>query len=171
MNNRRLVGCAATRHACAFALFAMTIALSHSTFAQTPPDETEKLVIYAQCIRANGYAEFPDPAPSGRLQLKLDAQTRGKFEAAQRACKDKLPSGMAAINQDATPERLQALLGFSRCMRANGVNGFPDPTPKGVFEITSSTLDMGTPQAQRAAEDCRASNPIGGLIIRRVQVQ
>lgn len=37
--------------------------------AQVRPPDLEALVRYSQCIRANGYAEFPDPAGDGRLLL------------------------------------------------------------------------------------------------------
>jgi hypothetical protein len=61
---------------------------------------------------------------------------------------------------------MQTLLGFAKCMRGKGVNGFPDPSPKGVFEFTSAATDMSTPQAQKAMNDCRQSNPVNGLMIR-----
>jgi hypothetical protein len=134
--------------------------------AAAPPAEVEKQVEYARCIRANGYPEFPDPAPDGRMQLKLDPKNGAKFEAAQRACKDKLPAGLAAMDQNVTPERLQVLLGFAACVRGKGVKGFPDPSPKGVFEVGGG-LDLNTPQAQQAVQACMQSNPPGGLMIRR----
>ena len=153
----------------AAASMAITLAVVIDAVAQVPPAEVEKLVKYAQCIRANGYPQFPDPGPDGRMQLRLDPKNGAQFEAAERACKDQLPSGLAAMNQEMTPERLQAMLGFAQCMRGKGLSGFPDPSPNGVFEITSPTLVLSTPQAQQAAKDCMASNPIGGLTIRRMQ--
>jgi hypothetical protein len=166
IRNRRAI--AHTRVLLAAASMALTLAVAVEAVAQVPPAEVEKLVKYAQCIRANGYPQFPDPSPDGRMQLRLDAKNGAQFEAAQRACKDQLPPGFAAANQEMTPERLQALLGFAQCMRGKGLSEFPDPSPKGVFEIASPTLDLSTPQAQQAAKACMASNPIGGLMIRRV---
>jgi hypothetical protein len=151
----------------AAASMAITLAVVIDAVAQVPPAEVEKLVKYAQCIRANGYPQFPDPGPDGRMQLRLDPKNGAQFEAAQRACKDQLPSGLAAMNQEMTPERLQAMLGFAQCMRGKGLSEFPDPSSTGVFEIVSPTLDLSTPQAQQAAKACMASNPIGGLMIRR----
>jgi hypothetical protein len=151
----------------AAASMAITLAVAMDAVAQVPPAEVEKLVKYAQCIRANGYPQFPDPGPDGRMQLRLDPKNGAQFEAAQRACKDQLPRGLAAMNQEMTPERLQAMLGFAQCMRGKGLSEFPDPSSTGVFEIASPTLDLSTPQAQQAAKACMASNPIGGLMIRR----
>ena len=152
----------------AAASMAITLAVAIDANAQVPPAEVEKLVKYAQCIRANGYPQFPDPSPDGRMQLRLDPKNGAQLEAAQRACKNQLPSGLAAMNQEITPERLQALLGFAQCMRGKGLSEFPDPSSTGVFEITSSTLDLSTPQAQQATKTCMESNPIGGLMIRRI---
>jgi hypothetical protein len=152
-----------------FMLLAATVALSlthpFDVSAQAPPD-LDKLVKYAQCIRSNGYPEFPDPSPDGRMQVRIDPKSASKFEAAQRACKDKVPSGMAA-DQNVTPERLLALVGFAECVRKEGVTAFPDPNSKGAFEVTGSSLDMSTPQVRQALDTCMASNPIGGLQIRR----
>lgn len=152
----------------AVASMAITFALAVEAVAQVPPAEVEKLVKYAQCIRTNGYPQFPDPGPDGRIQLRLDPKNSAQFESAQRACKDQLPSGLGAMNQPMTPERLQALLGFAQCMRGKGLSEFPDPSSQGVFEITSPTLTLSTPQAQQATRACMASNPIGGLQIRRM---
>lgn len=157
---------AAARSAPAAALLALTTLYSLHAAAQMPPADVEKMVKYAQCIRANGYPEFPDPAPDGRMRLQLDAKSTGKFEAAQAACKDKMPPGLAAANQEITPDRLQALLGFAQCVRGKGVSGFPDPTSKGVFEL-SGALDISTPQAQEALKACRGSNAIGMLMFRK----
>lgn len=147
----------------AMASVAFSFALTAS--AQQPAD-IEQLVEYAQCIRDNGYAEFPDPGPDGRMQLRLNPATAERFEAAQRACTDKLPSGLAALNAPPTPERIEALVKFAQCMRDTGVSGFPDPSPQGSFEIAAN-LDMTTPQLQQAAETCRENTQVGSLMFRR----
>jgi hypothetical protein len=102
------------------------------------------------------------------MQLKLDMKSGNRFEAAQRACKDKIPPGMPAGEQNATPERMQQLLGFAACVRGRGVKNFPDPSPSGVFEI-SGAPDMSAPQVRRAVEVCRESNPPGALQVRMIQ--
>lgn len=148
---------------------ALSLAHVSDAAAQVSPEDLDKQVKYAQCMRANGYPEFPDPSPDGRMQLRVDAKTAAKFESAQRACKDKVPTGFST-DQNVTPERMQTLLGFSACVRKNGVSSFPDPNPKGVFELTAA-LDMSAPQVRQALDTCRASNPIGGLQIRRAPPQ
>ena len=133
------------------------------TAAQQAPADVDELIEYAQCIRANDYPDFPDPGPNG-MQFRITPGTADKFQAAQRACTDKLPSGMAAMNEPPNPERLDALVKFAACVRASGVADFPDPTPQGRFEILRG-LDMRSPQAQQALQTCRESNPLGGLSI------
>jgi hypothetical protein len=147
----------------ALASVALSFALNAS--AQQAAD-IEQLVEYAQCIRDNGYAEFPDPGPDGRMELRLNPATAERFEAAQRACTDKLPSGLAALNAPPTPERIEALVKFAQCMRDSGVSGFPDPSPQGSFEIAAN-LDMTSPQMQQTAETCRETTEVGSLMFRR----
>jgi hypothetical protein len=147
----------------ASAAWAATLPLDAA--AQPTPADLEQLVEYAQCIRENGYPEFPDPASDGRMQIRVNPETADKFQAAQRACTDKLPSGMAAMNEPPTAERLDALVEFAECMRASGVADFPDPTPQGSFELNRE-MNMGSPRARQAVETCRESNSIEGLMIR-----
>ena len=155
----------------ALAVAAMTLILSGQAQSQARPTDIEGLVKYAQCIRANGYPEFPDPSPDGRMQLRLDPKAGGRLEAAQRACKDKMPAGMPGADQTVTPQRMQALLGFAQCMRKRGVREFPDPSPGGIFEIRDGAPELSAPHVKQALEACTESNPPGGLSIRRTQAR
>jgi hypothetical protein len=100
------------------------------------------------------------------MQIKLDPKTTDKFKAAQLACKDHVPNGLSATDQNVTPERMQKLIGFAECVRKEGVKEFPDPSSKGAFVITSPTLQVSSPQVQQALRACRESNPSGPLMIR-----
>jgi hypothetical protein len=145
----------------------LAAASSLDAAAQAPtPEDIEELVVYAQCIRANGYAEFPDPGPDGRMMVRITDPAAGQqFRAAQSACTDKLPSRMAAaMNAPMTPERLEGLLKFAACVRAEGISGFPDPNPQGTFELTDPAQGpAGSPQAQKAMETCRESTGVAGI--------
>lgn len=160
-------------HTSLLALF--TASIPFQTSAQPSSSsaaDVEQLLQYAQCIRENGYPEFPDPSLDGRLQIRLELGSAAKFQAAQQACRDKVPSGMSTLNQqEMTPERMEMLIGFSRCMRDNGVGEFPDPNSQGAFEIVSSSLDIRSAQVQGAMQTCRESNPVSGLMIRMAQGQ
>ena len=37
--------------------------------AQTPAGRDDAALAYAQCMRDNGYSEFPDPTPDGDLRI------------------------------------------------------------------------------------------------------
>lgn len=150
-------------------LAALGLARITAAVAAAPPADMEKQVEYARCIRANGYPEFPDPGTDGRILIRVDPKNGAKFESAQRACRDKLPAGLASLDQEITPERLQALLGFAACVRGKGVKGFPDPTSKGVFELGDGSPELETPPVQQAMQACMQSNPPGGLMIRKMK--
>lgn len=150
------------------AVAALATMLSLDAGAQMTPAQIEEFVAYAQCIRANGYAEFPDPGPDGRIRININTPAAGEqFRAAQPACADKLPSGMAAMNAPMTPERLEALLSVSACMREGGVADFPDPNAEGTF-LLGPTVDMRSQQARDMMQTCMQSNPgAGGIRVLR----
>lgn len=150
------------------AMAALTALFSLNAAAQPTPEEMEELVAYSQCIRANGYTEFPDPGPDG-LQIRItNPVAMEQFRAAQSACTDKIPSGMAAaMNAPMTPERLDTLVKFAECMRAAGLSDFPDPTPQGAFELSNPSFDLRAPQTQQTMNTCREANAVTGLMIRR----
>lgn len=151
------------------AVASLAATLFLDAIAQPTPADVEEQVEYAQCIRANGYAEFPDPGPDGRMMVRITERVAAEqFRAAQGACTDKLPSQMAAMNAPMTPERLEGLVKFAECVRAAGLSDFPDPTPQGAFELSSPTLDLRTPQAQQTMNTCREANAVTGLMIRRM---
>jgi hypothetical protein len=143
--------------------------LSMYTTAQPRPDadQVEKMVDYAQCIRDNGYPAFPDPAPDGGFQFRIERGSAPQFQAAQEACKDKMPSGMFGATQASTPEQIETQLAFAGCMRDKGVVNFPDPSPQGGFDVNGPKIDLRSPQVQSAMEACRAAHPGMTLMIRR----
>lgn len=148
----------------------IAVLLSPPVSAQPAPGsaEFEKLVEYSQCIRDNGYPDFPDPTQGGNVRIQLKPGTMEKFQAAQKSCVDKMPAGLAAGMQPPTPERMDSLLKFAVCMRESGLQEFPDPGPDGTFELTGN-LDLMSPQAETARNACMQSNPVQGLSIRSVR--
>lgn len=142
--------------------------LSLSTTAQQAmdADQVEQMVDYAQCIRDNGYPAFPDPAPGGGFQFRIERGEARNFEAASRACRDKLPSGVMQGMQAATPEQLELQTAFAGCMREQGIADFPDPSPQGGFDVNTPKLDLRSSRVQGAMRTCREIHPIT-LMIRR----
>jgi len=126
----------------------------------------EQAVKFAECMRANGVSEFPDPDASG--QLTIDAIANGSsldtnsaaFKQALSACKDLEPPGFTGGKR--SPEQEKAALKFAQCMRDNGVKDFPDPTDTGPLINVNGAQSI--PGFQAAVGKCRAylAGALGG---------
>jgi hypothetical protein len=69
--------------------------------AKIDPARVDQNRKFAQCMRDNGVAKFPDPGADGGIQINgndLNVDDP-KFQAAQKACAQYLPSGGAPGNQ------------------------------------------------------------------------
>jgi hypothetical protein len=124
-------------------------------------------------MRSHGVPSFPDPTANGRIsRIKLNAAginpSSPAFRAAQSTCSKLLPKGAPGGGSHDARERA-SILAISRCMRAHGVSGFPDPTTGpppsnpsgdavaggGVFVVVPSTIDTNSPAFKHAATACR----------------
>jgi hypothetical protein len=125
----------------------------------------DQSVKFANCMRANGVREFPDPDASGMLTIdgvasgsSLDTSSAA-FTQAIAACKDLQPSGFTG--QKRTAQEQENALKFAQCIRDNGVKDFPDPTPDGALVDTNripSAAGRGGPSIpglRQAMEKCR----------------
>jgi hypothetical protein len=118
-------------------------------------------------MRSHGLPDFPDPSAGGGIQINvgsgIDPQSPA-FQAAQQSCKKDLPGGgpPPALAAD-----VAAKVSISKCMRAHGVSGFPDPTAtppttqqgnviaiNGAFFVLSPEIDSQSPAFKRAATAC-----------------
>lgn len=64
----------------------------HENFGN--PAFVEQARRFAQCIRANGVPDFPDPDAEGRFRgASHEQEDNPKFRAAMEACRAKLPGG------------------------------------------------------------------------------
>jgi hypothetical protein len=68
--------------------------------ASTGSATYQEELAYAQCMRAHGLANFPDPNPSGRssFSVRLTGNPGSPAARANAACKHLLPSGSAATS-------------------------------------------------------------------------
>jgi hypothetical protein len=118
---------------------------------------------YARCIRAHGVPSFPDPQVSTspgsvgiRQGVPAAAGLSPKFPAAQKACRAILPPPGNGGPGDHGPNK-QVLLAFARCLRAHGINGFPDPNAKGQLTmemISAAGVDIHTSKVLDAGKAC-----------------
>lgn len=112
-------------------------------------DSTGELGLeFAECMRANGVEDFPDPDVSGGLTIDAIANRTSvdtdsaQFDQALTACKDLQPAGFTGTER--TPEQQQAALEFAQCIRDNGVPDFPDPTTDSPMVDTNRIPSAGT---------------------------
>jgi hypothetical protein len=123
-----------------------------------------RLVRFAQCMRANGVPNFPDPV-NGHLMLQAGPgnlnPSSPAFQTASQACKSLAPSGTVGSAQSAQGSGKEVL--FAQCMRSHGVPNFPDPKelPGGNFQLTlPNGVDPSAPQFQAAQQACQSLSPL-----------
>jgi hypothetical protein len=129
---------------------------------QAPLAEAEA---YSQCMRTHGAANFPDPVltPSGGYGYRTTGinPNAAAFQGALQACKS-LPSPWQPTGQQLSPVQQQAWLSWAKCIRADGLPNFPDPTFAGRAVQISG--EPSSPQLQSAMDACKSQLPsIGGL--------
>jgi hypothetical protein len=133
---------------------------------------------FAQCVRANGVPNFPDPTSNGQGGIQIQQSQRSgsgpstevngvpvngpAFQKAMQACRHYLPNGGHPSAAQTAKVRAQALA-MSRCMRSHGVPNFPDPTfqtgPGGGVGVgirigNNSGIDPNSPAFQTAQKEC-----------------
>jgi len=134
--------------------------VSSSGGATTSGGTQPTALAYAQCMRAHGLPDFPDPGPDGVSDIKslisqgthpdLDP-TGAAFQGAQQACQALQPTSAS------TPSRVDPAqtLRWAQCMRAQGIASFPDPGSDGTIHVAD---------ARAAGVELRVHRPPGTLI-------
>jgi hypothetical protein len=134
---------------------------SSSSDKTAPAAGQEQARKYAQCIRANGVPDFPDPDAEGRFRGRAhEQQDNPKFRAALEACRDLAPGGEHEQNRG-SPAFVEQARKFAQCIRDNGVPDFPDPGPDGTFRGASHER-QGDPKFQAALQTCQSKLPGSG---------
>jgi hypothetical protein len=133
-------------------LMVAALATCSAATAQTPADREDAALAYSQCMRDNGYVEFPDPLPDGGIRFLVEPGSAPRFQAAAAACRHLAPEGLR--DEEIAPEDLEALLKLSQCVRANGVPEFPDPDAEGRFDLRGVSEGPGDPRLESAMDAC-----------------
>jgi hypothetical protein len=131
---------------------------SHSPTAATLGDATSSrpssassgsgALAFANCMRANGVPNFPDPQPGGGELFEIPAGANPAappFRAARAKCQKLLPNGGASgSGPPPSDQTLAKLVRIARCMHQHGISDFPDPRilapasfPPGIAEIVN----------------------------------
>jgi hypothetical protein len=112
-------------------------------------------VKFAECIRAHGVADFPDPDAKGEFQYGVSV-TPAVWQKATTACKNLQPPG--TLSSKRTPKQQSASLRFAQCIRDNGVKDFPDPVNGeplvNTYKIPSSNKPGGMAILNAAMHKC-----------------
>ncbi len=135
---------------------------------------------FAECMRANGVPNFPDPNPGRGLLFGLAGvdTSAPAFTAAQTKCQKLMGPDLPFPGSRTHPsaQTMAKLLQIARCMRGHSVPQFPDPETSvpshpsaGIQEITDfdgaillfpSTLNLQAPAYKQALTACGAP-PLG----------
>lgn len=132
---------------------------------------------FAQCMRAHGVSNFPDPTGQG-IRINPSIASSPAFRTAQNACKKYLPNG--GQPPVTAPGQRAAALAFAKCMRTHGEPNFPDPLvsapsspPAGevaVLDLHGMAFELGSgisprsPAFLQAASHCGVKLPSGGAV-------
>jgi len=115
----------------------------------------DKAVKFAECIRAHGVRDFPDPNAKNDFEYGVSV-TPAVWNRATNACKDLQPPG--TLSSKRTPKQQSASLRFARCIRDNGVKDFPDPVNGeplvNTYKIPSSNKPGGMAVLNAAMQKC-----------------
>ena len=131
---------------------------------------------YAECMRANGVPNFPDPKAGGGFLFQVGTgidPSSPPFKTAQAKCRKLLPGGGPPGPGSTTHPSAQALaqmVKVAQCMRRHGISAFPDPRTTvppfpagggvisiidGVILVFPATIDTQSPAFTRAATACK----------------
>jgi hypothetical protein len=115
----------------------------------------DKAVKFAECIRAHGVSDFPDPNEKNQFEYGVSV-TPAVWKRATTACKDLQPPG--TLSSKRTPKEQSASLRFAQCIRDNGVKDFPDPVNGeplvNTYKIPSSNRPGGMTILNDAMHKC-----------------
>ncbi|WP_020522582.1 hypothetical protein [Catelliglobosispora koreensis] len=143
-------------------------------------DPQERMRQFAQCMREQGI-DMPDPefGENGEVTMRAGVATEAdpndpnakmnakedmaKFEAAHKACQKYQPEG-GPMGGKLDPEMEAKMREFSKCMRENGVENFPDPQEGGGIIVRGGPgaeggIDPEDPAFKAAQEKCGSILP------------
>lgn len=128
---------------------------------------------YAQCMRANGVPNFPDPSASSNGSVAVYSSGSGDtltangvsvnapaFRSAMVKCQKDLPAGHVSAARFAEISKDE--LAMAKCMRSHGVPTWPDPTvsdgPQGLIitgDLKAAHININAPAFQHAMKICQ----------------
>jgi hypothetical protein len=137
-------------------------------------------VAFAKCMRSHGVPQFPAPDGQGNFnnsQIESITQNKPQARNAWAQCRSLLPnegSGLSVTQlQDMQQHNLRNAVKAAHCMRAHGIEDFPDPAGStqgsGInwqpvqSAIQSGRVDTNAPSYEAAYDACSGKR-VGGPI-------
>ncbi|MEA2471724.1 MAG: hypothetical protein QOE38_2723 [Thermoleophilaceae bacterium] len=115
----------------------------------------DKAVKFAECIRAHGVSDFPDPDAKNQFEYGVSVSP-AVWKRATTFCKDLQPPG--TLSSKRTPKQQSAAIRFAQCVRDHGVRDFPDPVSGepliDTTKIPSSNRPGGMTILNAATQKC-----------------
>lgn len=134
---------------------------------QASANPGELLVKWAACMRSHGDSNQADPTIDAHkvIHIPWNSSVPGGYDGTNKGghgnngpgqyCRNYLAKAQSALQAgrpQAQPSTAQ-LERFSKCMRANGISSFPDPTANGL-QINRADMNPNNPAFQRASKLC-----------------
>ena len=120
----------------------------------------QKALAYAQCVRAHGEPNYPDPNSKGQFIMANGSNPpnvpQAVVAAINKAC-GKLQAALPGPSSRGVNTTSQSLR-FAECMRSHGAPNYPDPNPDGSFTLPKGANPQ-SPQWQAAEKDCQKLMP------------
>jgi hypothetical protein len=120
-------------------------------------------VRYADCVRAHGVSDFPDPSPGGGFNLRALGSEAGSptLLAAQTACANMQPGG-SGRPAPFTGEQQRQMVAKAQCIRTHGVPNLPDPMTVSDGMFGEPNLPPGwNPEAAAIVKATKACARVG----------
>jgi hypothetical protein len=125
-------------------------------------------LVFAQCMRTHDISQFPDQETGGKFPTPQDlGVSNTAYQAAMNSCTHLLPNDGQPTRVQ-SPQLLNEVLGFARCMRSHGFPTWPDPTstPSGPRPYSFNLLgvhgfDPTSPQVDAALNECQRLTSLG----------
>jgi hypothetical protein len=129
---------------------------------------------FSRCARDHGQPGFSDPILDPRTSRPvLPDDAPHLSDAARRACGPilaRLPP-QALASHPPSPEYMQGLLRFARCVRDHGLADWPDPDSLGRFRLPPRLTSQGKQGFAGPMRACDQLNPAPGKRIDIVQAR
>jgi hypothetical protein len=117
---------------------------------------------FAECMRAHGVANYPDPTSSGDIpkeSLQQLGVSSSSYETDLNACKHLLPGGGNGPSPAQVAYETALGLSFAKCMRSHGVP-LPDPDSSGkIPDPATLGINQGSPKFEAGNVACAKFRP------------